>query len=86
LDVVKGSVIYHSSVPAANGVCDIQATLTENWLVYHYFDAEFSGTGQSKGYRVISVEFYEGGGPDDKTKRSVFCWWISGMRLTTFLI
>lgn len=74
LDVVKGSVIYHASVPAADGVCDIQATLTENWLVYHYFDTEFSGTGQSKGYRVISVEFYEGGGPDDKTKRSVFCW------------
>ncbi|KAG1717496.1 hypothetical protein EDB19DRAFT_1814298 [Suillus lakei] len=60
LDVVKGSVIYHASVPAAGGVCDVQATLTENWLVYHYFDDEFSGTGQSKGYRVISVEFYEG--------------------------
>lgn len=70
LDVVKGSVIYHASVSPADGVCDIQATLTENWLVYHYFDAEFSGTGQSKGYRVISVEFYEGDGPDDKTKSS----------------
>lgn len=70
LDVVKGSVIYHASVSATGGVCDIQATLTENWLVYHYFDAEFSGTGQSKGYRVISVEFYEGDGPDDKTKSS----------------
>jgi outer membrane protein assembly factor BamB len=70
LDVVKGSVIYHASVPAAGGVCDTQATLTENWLVYHYFDDEFSGTGQSKGYRVVSVEFYEGDGPDDKTKSS----------------
>jgi hypothetical protein len=74
LDVVKGSVIYHASVSAADGVCDMQATLTENWLVYHYFEADFSGTGQSKGYRVISVEFYEGDGPDDKTKRLVFCW------------
>ncbi|KAG1816884.1 DUF1620-domain-containing protein [Suillus subaureus] len=70
LDVIKGSVIYHVSVPAAGGVCDTQATLTENWLVYHYFDDEFSGTGQSKGYRVVSVEFYEGDGPDDKTKSS----------------
>ncbi|KAG2355552.1 hypothetical protein BDR07DRAFT_1613621 [Suillus spraguei] len=70
LDVVKGSVIYHASVPAAGGVCDVQATLTENWLVYYYFDDEFSGTGQSKGYRVVSVEFYEGDGPDDKSKSS----------------
>ncbi|KAG2143699.1 hypothetical protein DEU56DRAFT_884358 [Suillus clintonianus] len=70
LDVVKGSIIYHASVPAAGGMCDVQATLTENWLVYHYFDDEFSGTGQSKGYRVVSVEFYEGDGPDDKTRSS----------------
>ncbi|KAG1773685.1 hypothetical protein EV702DRAFT_559870 [Suillus placidus] len=70
LDVVKGSIIYHASVPAAGGVCDMQATLTENWLVYHYFDDEFSGTGESKGNRVVSVEFYEGDGPDDKTKSS----------------
>ncbi|KAG1790453.1 uncharacterized protein HD556DRAFT_1392090 [Suillus plorans] len=70
LDVVKGSVIYHASVPAASGVCDVQATLTENWLVYHYFDDDFSGTGQSKGYSVVSVEFYEGDGPDDKIRSS----------------
>ncbi|OAX35578.1 DUF1620-domain-containing protein [Rhizopogon vinicolor AM-OR11-026] len=70
LDVVKGSVIYHVSVPAAGGVCDVQATLTENWLVYQYFDDELPGVGQSKGYRVVSVEFYEGNGPDDKTKSS----------------
>ncbi|KAG1742160.1 hypothetical protein EDB19DRAFT_1970533 [Suillus lakei] len=59
-------------VPAAGGVCAMQATLTENWLVYQDFDDEFSGTGQSKGYRVISVGFYEGDGPNDKTKRLVF--------------
>ncbi|KAG0701659.1 hypothetical protein DFH29DRAFT_925728 [Suillus ampliporus] len=70
LDVVKGSVIYHVSVPAAGGVCDVQATLTENWLVYHYFDDELAEVGQSKGHRVISVEFYEGDGPDDKTRSS----------------
>jgi hypothetical protein len=76
LDMVKGSVVYHASVPAAGGACDVQATLTENWLVYHYFDDEPPAVGQSKGYRVISVEFYEGNGPDDKIRRSVsaFNW------------
>jgi len=48
LDAVNGSVIYHASVPAAGGVCDVQATLTENWLVYQYFDDELPGTEQSK--------------------------------------
>jgi hypothetical protein len=48
LDAVKGIVIYHASVPAAGGVCDVQVTLTENWLVYQYFDDELPGTGQSK--------------------------------------
>jgi hypothetical protein len=71
LDVIKGSVIYHASVPAAGDACDVQATLTENWLVYHYFDDELPGVGQSKGYRVVSVEFYEGNGPDEKTRRLV---------------
>lgn len=46
-DVFKGSVIYHASVPAAGGACGVQATFAENWLVYHYFDDESSGTGQS---------------------------------------
>jgi ER membrane protein complex subunit 1 len=43
LDMVKGSIIYHVGVPAAGGVCDVQATLTENWLVYQYFDSELPG-------------------------------------------
>jgi hypothetical protein len=73
---LKLGYVYHASVPAAGGACDVQATLTENWLVYHYFDDEPPAVGQSKGYRVISVEFYEGNGPDDKIRRSVsaFDW------------
>jgi len=35
---------------------------------YHYFDEDFAGVGQSKGRRVVSVEFYEGAMVDDKTK------------------
>ena len=57
LDAVKGSIIYHASVPAPSGVCNVQATPTENWLVY--YGDELPGTGQSKGY------------PDDKVKRFV---------------
>jgi hypothetical protein len=44
--------------------------------LYHYFNDEPPAVGQSKGYRVISVEFYKGNGPDDKIRRSVsaFDW------------
>lgn len=62
--------MYHATLPASStGVCDIKAIVTENWLVYQYFDENFEGVGQSKGHRVVSVEFYEGVKVDDKTKR-----------------
>lgn len=70
MDVVKGSVLYHSVVPAAAGACDVKATFVENWLVYHYYDDEM-GRDQAKGWRIVSVEFYEGAGIDDKTGRYV---------------
>ncbi|KAJ7588211.1 hypothetical protein C8J56DRAFT_1164789 [Mycena floridula] len=69
VDTVKGSVLYRAVVPAAAGSCDVKATLTENWLVYHYFDPELA-SGQAKGYRMVSVEFYEGKEIDEKTKSS----------------
>lgn len=71
IDTVKGTVVYRAALPATAGSCDVKATLTENWLVYHYYEDEFSGTGQAKGYRVVTVEFYEGKQIDDKTKRYV---------------
>ncbi|EGO03055.1 hypothetical protein SERLA73DRAFT_103134 [Serpula lacrymans var. lacrymans S7.3] len=70
LDGVSGSIVYHSSIPAASGVCDVKATLAENWLVYHYFDDELAGSGQSKGHRIVSVELYEGNDIDEKIKSS----------------
>jgi ER membrane protein complex subunit 1 len=85
MDSVKGSTIYHASLPARShadgrrggGVCDVKATFTENWLVYHYFDEDHDeghGVGaKAKGWRVVTVEFYEGGGVDEKTKRYFFC-------------
>lgn len=71
VDATKGSIIYHATLPASTGVCDVKATITENWLVYSYFDEDFAGVGQSKGYRVVSVELYEGTKADDKIKRYI---------------
>lgn len=73
IDSVKGTIIYQVQIAADNGVCDIKTALTENWLVYHYYDNEVS-TGNSlgtKGYRMVSIELYEGKGIDDKTERLV---------------
>ncbi|KAI8996246.1 DUF1620-domain-containing protein [Trametes punicea] len=69
VDGAKGTVIYHSVLPSVEGVCDVKATLVENWLVYHYYDNEV-GPGQAKGYRIVSVEMYEGHGVDEKTRSS----------------
>ncbi|KAK1228286.1 hypothetical protein PQX77_008674 [Marasmius sp. AFHP31] len=70
VDGVKGSIVYHASVPAPKGACNVKAVLTQNWLVYHYYDDEYQGSGQAKGYRMVSVELYEGKTADDKTKSS----------------
>lgn len=89
IDSTKGTIIYHATVPAGNGACDVKAVITENWLVYHYFDDKFSGTGKTKGYRMVTVELYEGSEIDDKTKRygcflhysipryQMFCIWLA---------
>ena len=69
VDGSKGSVIYHASVTSTKGLCSIEAVLTENWLVYGYYDEDFAGNHQTKGYRIVSVEAYEGKGINDKTRR-----------------
>ncbi|PPQ71078.1 hypothetical protein CVT25_007866 [Psilocybe cyanescens] len=57
---------------AGTGGCDVKASLVENWLVYHYYESEVAGgnVGGAKGYRMVSVEFYEGKQPDDKIQSS----------------
>ncbi|KAF6749878.1 hypothetical protein DFP72DRAFT_1013730 [Ephemerocybe angulata] len=72
VDSAKGTVVYQVQLPANNGACNIQATLSENWLVYHYYESEVpsSDVHRTKGYRVVTVELYEGQGPDDKTESS----------------
>jgi hypothetical protein len=70
----KGSIVYHSVIPAPGGSpagCNtIQVSLSENWLVYTYYSADLSSVeGRAKGHYVVSVELYEGKGVDDKTYR-----------------
>ncbi|KAH9010844.1 DUF1620-domain-containing protein [Lactarius pseudohatsudake] len=61
VDAAKGSIVYHVSIAAKQGRCDLHATFVENWST--------SGVGQTKGRRLVSVELYEGSEPDDKTRR-----------------
>ena len=70
VDGVKGTILYRVSLPAP-GVgmkCDVKAVLAENWLVYHYYDPEEGAVEEARGWRMVSVEMYEGG-IDEKTKR-----------------
>ncbi|KAJ7663918.1 DUF1620-domain-containing protein [Mycena polygramma] len=69
VDGAKGSVPYSAVVPGAGPVCDVHATLVENWLVYHYYDGQGERDGETKGWRLVTVELYEGG-VDDKTRSS----------------
>ncbi|KIY53056.1 DUF1620-domain-containing protein [Fistulina hepatica ATCC 64428] len=65
-DSGTGTIIYRVSLPTHDNLCDVKATMTENWLVYHYYD-NAAGFGSTKGYRMVSVEFYEGQGVDQST-------------------
>lgn len=71
LDSVSGATVYRATVPV--GVTEgagVQATMSENWLMYTWFDpGELSDNQAGKGWRAVSVEFYEGSARDDKTKR-----------------
>jgi ER membrane protein complex subunit 1 len=70
VDMTKGSIAYRASVPTTSGGgCNVKATYTENWLVYAYYDPEWMGTGSSKGWRIVSVEIYEGKGVDGRAGR-----------------
>ncbi|KAL0953048.1 hypothetical protein HGRIS_007249 [Hohenbuehelia grisea] len=70
VDAAKGAVLYSVLLPSFGGVCDVHVSLTENWLVYHYFDGTDGGEGTTKGWKMVTVELYEGKGVDDKTKSS----------------
>lgn len=79
LDSIKGAVLYSAVVPAARDslkgpksaggatTCQVKMSLVENWLVYHYYDDDASDLG-ARGWRMVSVELYEGGA-NVKTRR-----------------
>ncbi|TFY63636.1 hypothetical protein EVJ58_g3135 [Rhodofomes roseus] len=69
VDGAKGTILYHVALPSAEGACDVKVSLTENWLVYQYYDGDASGVQSTKSHRVASVELYEGFGIDQKTRR-----------------
>ena len=52
VDTTKGSVVYRASVHSSSGSCGVKASLSENWLVYHYYEKDAEATG----YRMVSVE------------------------------
>jgi hypothetical protein len=70
VDSTKGTVVYHVQIKGHGG-CNIKTALTENWLVYHYFEGEVAdgSVGGAKGYRMVTVELYEGEVVDEKTSR-----------------
>jgi len=72
LDGAKGSVVYDATLPTSTECADVQGTLEGHRLVYGYYDDEYLGTAQTKGYRIVVVEMYEGAGVDDKRKRLAF--------------
>jgi ER membrane protein complex subunit 1 len=73
MDTVTGAVLFRAPIQNSSGV--IHACLTENWLVYHYFeDVRDASPESAKGYRIVTVELYEGNGKDDKTSRHVLAF------------
>jgi hypothetical protein len=43
--------------------------LVENWLVYHYWDPDARNSGGAPGWRMVSVEFYEGSDANQRYRR-----------------
>jgi ER membrane protein complex subunit 1 len=73
VDNVKGTIVYSVVLPKGEGKCEVRPVLSENWLVYHYWDpgSESQGAGETaKGWRMVSIELYEGS-VDEKYQRCV---------------
>lgn len=70
VDGGKGTIVWSAKIVegGAKGSCQVTMTLVENWLVYHYYDDGRKSIGGTKGWRMVSLELYEGE-PDKKSKR-----------------
>ena len=71
IDSISGSILYHAVVLATPR--SLRAVLTENWLVYTYSlhsDVQ-EETSDRRGEQVVTIEFYEGKGINEKISRFV---------------
>ena len=82
VDSMKGTLVYHAEVRSSSRGCEVKTALTENWLVYHFYESDGTA-GNAKGYRMVSVEFYEGQKEDEKTKRYASSIFFSSFSLIT---
>ncbi len=50
----KGTVVYHAEIKATARGCEVKTALVENWLMFHYYEAEVAGgtVGGTMGYRM----------------------------------
>ncbi|KAF7371106.1 hypothetical protein MSAN_00745500 [Mycena sanguinolenta] len=82
VDGAKGTMLYSAVVPGVGSTgCDVHATLVENWLVYHYYEGDGMREGETKGWRLVTVELYEGG-LDEKTQSSdMSAFSVEGMQV-----
>lgn len=71
VDGAKGTIVYRAQVAARGTPCSVKLAFAQNWLTYHYYDPANDGQDAAKGYRFVTLELYEGQGPDDKSSRCV---------------
>lgn len=69
VDGSKGTIVHRATVQARGSPCDVRVAFAQNWLTYHYYDPADDGQDAAKGYRFVSVELFEGQGPDQKSSR-----------------
>jgi hypothetical protein len=81
LDGGSGHVVHERALPPAVAAagCDVKLALAENWLVYHYWDDDVARVNGAPGWRMVSVEMFEGrhGLVDTKIRRY-------GLRLSSY--
>lgn len=71
VDSVSGSIIYQTLIENVDVAQGIPVAMAENWLTFAYTENASPEKGAA-GYRLVSVELFEGDKEDDKQNRFVF--------------
>jgi hypothetical protein len=69
IDSVSGSVVYQTLIDNVDTAQSIPVALAENWLTFAY--TEKATDKRAVGYRLVSVELFEGDKENDKQNRFV---------------